>query len=806
MNNRQIFQLGKPGLPSRIGNKAEKLLFLSKKGFQSPLSWVCTWDVYLRYLEDEQRTIDLLASELSERLTMDRGYAVRSSANTEDSLDHSFAGQFESVLNVQGMEGIVRAVRSVWEATDSHAVRSYLGRNGIDPADLRMAVIIQEMVPQVVSGVSFSKNPITGLDEVVVEAVKGSGEALVQDGVTPRRWINKWGGWISQPTDEEIGLDLIEEVVQQTRSIATAYGQPVDLEWVYDGHTVHWVQLREITSLDVDIYSNRISKEMFPGLIKPLIWSVNVPLVNGAWVRIFTELIGQNDIDPNNLARSFRYRAYFNMGAIGQILELLGLPRETLELLMGIEGGGSDRPSFKPTPKTYALLPRMLWFGARKLRFARKIEAFIPRMEREYQSFDLDQVSRLDERELLHEIDRLYPLTQRVAYYNILTPLLMQVYNAILKGQLARIGVDFEQFNLTRGMQALADFDPNVHLAELNRTYNELDAHLQARIRTSSYDQFRQLPGIESLQRDVERFLERFGHLSDSGNDFSAVPWRENPDLIITMMADYVEPAGGSETTLSFQDLEIPPLRRPFLRWIWMRARRFRLYREAVGSLYTFGYGLFRPYFLALDDHFARRGIIPSHEDIFYLRFDEIRDIVEDGATGDEYADKIFRRKREIDESRDIVPPSIVYGDQPVPPATESSDSLEGTPTSRGQYTGPVRVVRGLSEFGKLNDGDVLVIPYSDVGWTPLFTKAGAVVAESGGMLSHSSIIAREYGIPAVVSVNGACLLEDGTVVTVDGYRGSIVIRESARGDAGLTDSQALHAGPTTASEHEETE
>ena len=101
-------------------------------------------------------------------------------------------------------------------------------------------------------------------------------------------------------------------------------------------------------------------------------------------------------------------------------------------------------------------------------------------------------------------------------------------------------------------------------------------------------------------------------------------------------------------------------------------------------------------------------------------------------------------------------------------------DVLKGVPTSRGTYSGPVTVVQGIQDFGKVDQGDVLVIPYSDVGWAPLFTRAGAVVAESGGMLSHSSIVAREYGIPAVVSVPGACRLADRVRVTVDGYRGLV--------------------------------
>jgi pyruvate,water dikinase len=104
---------------------------------------------------------------------------------------------------------------------------------------------------------------------------------------------------------------------------------------------------------------------------------------------------------------------------------------------------------------------------------------------------------------------------------------------------------------------------------------------------------------------------------------------------------------------------------------------------------------------------------------------------------------------------------------------------MKGIPTSKGLYKGRVRVIRGVNDFQRLRDGDVLVIPYSDVGWTPLFTKAGAIIAEAGGFLSHSSIIAREYEIPAVVSVHGACQLKDGTLVTVDGYQGDITIHQN---------------------------
>jgi pyruvate,water dikinase len=140
----------------------------------------------------------------------------------------------------------------------------------------------------------------------------------------------------------------------------------------------------------------------------------------------------------------------------------------------------------------------------------------------------------------------------------------------------------------------------------------------------------------------------------------------------------------------------------------------------------------------------------------------------------------VRKRTEELNQVRDIVPPGMIFGDHAPPLVPIQGQALTGIPTSLGNYTGPARVLQGIQDMGKVQEGDVLVIPYSDVGWMPLFTKAGAVVAESGGVLSHCSIIAREYGIPAVVSVTGACQLTDGTPLTVDGGRGEIIVHESA--------------------------
>jgi len=465
------------------------------------------------------------------------------------------------------------------------------------------------------------------------------------------------------------------------------------------------------------------------------------------------------------------------MGTIGKIFEALGLPSNTIELLMEIESNGSEKPSFKPTKKTLTLLPKMLRCAFDKARFARKIEAFLPSMKEHYHSFPIDLIEHLREKELIAEIEKLYALNEKTAYYMIITYLLMGLYNGLLKYQLRKFGVAFEDFDLTRGIDELSEFDPTINLMELSRQFHQLNETTRNKIRESSYNEFLTLQGIETFQKNVRNFMEHFGHLSDSGNDFSSVPWRESPNSILSIITNDLSGKDRLARKLDYGELHITTIKKFLLTPIYTRARNFRLYREAVGFLYTFGYGLFRTYFLTLGNHFVQKGFITNREDIFYLYFDEIKEIVKKEEMDHQYINKIVQRKREINEHQDVSLPHTIFGDQPPPVTSHKGKTLKGIPTSKGCYTGQARVIKGIRDFHKLKIGDILVIPFSDVGWTPLFTKAGAIIAESGGFLSHSSIIAREYEIPAIVSVPGACSsLTDGTVVTVDGYQGDIII------------------------------
>jgi pyruvate,water dikinase len=777
MKTHYIHRLEELRPSANIGNKARSLKFLQHHHFPTPKTFVCTWDAYAQATRNGSEIKDTLHAELSKKIDPHTSYAVRSSSNFEDGHHYSAPGLFITHLDVHGIEGVEDAIESIWSSTLSPRVRAYMEKIGMDPSLLTMAVIIQEMVAPIISGVSFSKNPLTGRNEVVVEAVRGSGEALVQEGVTPKRWIKRADAWIEKASPEDIPTAIIENVIAETKKVEKTYGKPVDLEWVYDGQTLTWVQLRDIGTLQsTDWYSNRFSKEFMPGIIAPLVYSTNMLVVCGAWKRFFTELIGDNDVAIDRLGKLFYYRAYFNMGVVGSVFEALGFPPDSLEILMGFQKEGPKKLSYRVTRKAITLLPRLLVVAVGKMRADKKLDTFLSSMEKEFKSFPLEGLDQMSERELMESTERLFTLTKETAHYLISAVLTMYIYNRIATTQLARAGVQSEQFDLTHDMPELTDFDPTAHLKDLSDAYAHLDGNLQDAIREKRYEEFLELEGIDPFTEQVTRFLTQFGHVSNCGNDFSSVPWRETPDLILRMITDYEKPQTNGGKRITLNDLKPSFLRRLLLTLTCRRARKFRFYREAVNFLYTYGYGLFRTYFLALGSSLTRKGHMKDPQDIFCLYLEEVREIIKESPVTPRYTETIAKRKEEMKAYEDVTLPDIIYGNEPPPLEVPKKSTLKGIPTAPGYYRGRVKVVRGIEDFHKMERGDVLVIPHSDVGLTPLFAKAGAVITEAGGMLSHSAIIAREYGIPAVLSVTGACALKDNTLVTINGHEGEVLV------------------------------
>ena len=535
------------------GKKARSIQWLAKHQFATPASWAVDATQALHWSSLEKLPGD--ARAIFERLLeSNAALAIRSSANVEDSLSSSYAGQFDSVLDITSIDDVLPAIRKVVSSAATQITQSYKQTRKDDQA-VEMGVLVQSMVEPQFSGVAFSRNPITGFDEVIIEAVEGRGAQLVQDGVTPMRWVNKWGKWLSE-SDGHLSSDVLQRVLSDTQRMQKQFGQPIDAEWVFDGADLYWVQVRPITSLNVtDRYSNRISKEVLPGAIKPLIWSVNVPMVNRAWIDLFTELIGENSLSPDRLSKAFYYRAYFNMGLIGDVFKELGFPETSLELMMGLQGG-DEKPGFRPGPRFIRHVPRLIRFARHKWRFSRDIEQELPIAKATFQQFAREDLESLANDELLSSIDKLSGDVSNFAYYNIVGPILAQAYDAILRKQLSKADIDSASVDMTADEPRLLDYDANVAISTLQAEWAKLDEDAQAQWRSvETMDQASRLER-SAFQHALMVFLDDFGHNSESGNDFSKPPWRHQLSHIWQLVDHHAAPESHSEKT-RFERLEL---------------------------------------------------------------------------------------------------------------------------------------------------------------------------------------------------------------------------------------------------------
>ncbi len=732
-----------------VGNKAKNLIFLHKQGFKVPQSYVLSQEAYEDYKQDIEGTLTRIEQEIDNSISKNKTYAVRSSTSVEDSLQYSYAGQFKTVLNTKNVVEIINAILEIWDSSDNKNIINYRNNESRKNDSIKISVIIQEMITSKYSGVIFTKNPVTGLDEVIVEVVKGLGTSLVQDGITPDRWVSKWGAWKEKPETPAIDERIIKQLISEAKIIQKKYGKPVDLEFAYDGEDVYWLQLREITTITgLKLYSNKISREMIPGVILPLVWSINIPINERSWKMILSDLFG-GSMDSLNakLAKQFYYRAYFNMGLFGDLFSVLGMPRESIELMIGVEVPGEEKPAFKPSLRTLRYAGRVISFSMGITTLPRRINRYIIEQKKFLKllrNLDLDELSNEQKIKL---IDKIIENGIKASYIVTLTQLIYSMFSMMSKNK--DINID-------------TNYDINKRIGELHNLYQRLNDSEKVSIEKEEKiipNKISESHGKFTDEFNV--FLKDFGHYSEHSNDLSYTTWREKPSQVIGLIQKYSTTNQKTESLKKSVDEN-------------NITYKYKLFRETVTYLYTKNYSYFRPLFLSISKKLVADGTIKKEDDIFYLSYDEIKTIINSGAKN--FDSKIAKRRGEVEKVRDIEPPELIFSDEEPEIKTGSANPrvLRGISASGGRVYGTAKIVKNFGDAHKVNEGDIIVIPYSDVSWTSLFYKVKGIISESGGILSHCAIIAREYKIPAVVSVKGALNLKDGTKVQIDGDSGVI--------------------------------
>jgi pyruvate,water dikinase len=735
--------------PAIFGEKAATLSQIKRWGYPVPKGWV------LAPVDDPEPLIEFIQpSELSPLV-------VRSSAIGEDSAQASAAGQYETVLNVTSKEGLYSAIAQVQTSYNQPSAVQYRRDRHIQAG--AMAVLIQQQIQSVFSGVAFSRDPITQQGEaVVIEALPGNPAQVVSGRVTPEQYrvllVEREDNLSCEQLEGagRIPLTLIKQVAYLARRLEKRYyGVPQDIEWSYDGQTLWVLQSRPITTL-LPIWTRKIAAEVIPGVIHPLTWSINRPLTCGVWGEIFTIVLGDRarGLDFSQTATLHYSRAYFNASLLWEIFMSMGLPPESLDFLT--RGAKLSRPPLESTKQN--------WQGLTKL-LGREIN-LEGRFKRDYRRrlipglIKLAQMGteELTPTELLARIDLTLDLLRRTTYYAILTPLSVALRQAVLRVKDEKIDHSVApEVASMRSLCALA--------AEAKRILPTVQPE-------QVFTELEETPQGQQILTEFTELLEDYGYLSQVGTDIAVPTWRENPQIVQQL---FVQLLMGDEIPV----VEKEPLWRPrgfVQRRVDLKGRVTEVYSRILAEL--------RWSFLALEKIWLKSGVLWQQGDIFFLELEQVRQLVTDANSVD--LECIQIRRSLLAQDREITEvPQLVYGNKPpLHPTTThyTGQTLQGIGASHGQAQGWVKVLRDLQDVGEINRQTILVVPYTDSGWAPFLVRAGGLISEAGGRLSHGAIIAREYGIPAVMDVRGATyILQDGQEIRIDGSRGIVELAKDWR-------------------------
>jgi pyruvate,water dikinase len=744
----------------KVGQKAATLSYLKRLGYPVPEGWI------LLPGDDPQLLSEFLHPSPQSPL------AVRSSAVGEDTETASAAGQYCTVLNVTSPEKLQAAILDCLASYDRPSAVQY--RRDRHLPDAAMAVLLQVQIRGVFSGVAFSRDPVNPLNlDVVIEALPGEATRTVSGKVTPEQYRvtvteadnQPRTASIQQAANGDIPPALIEAVALVARELEQLYhGVPQDLEWTYDGQQLWLLQARSITTLQ-PIWTRKIAAEVIPGVIRPLTWSINQPLTCGVWGELFTIVLGKQarDLDFNATATLHYQRAYFNATLLGAIFRRMGLPPESLEFLT--RGVKFSKP---PLTSTLRNVPGLLRLLAREWNLAQDFarddrHSFTPTL----QQLSAQSPSELSPTALLERSDRLLEVLRRATYYSILAPLSLALRQALFK-----VSPDRLDNRSTPEVESLRSLS---QLAAEARSLLSLAQPTPASWE-SLVAQLGQHPDGQEILAAFEQWCDRYGYLSDIATDIAVPRWRDNPQHLRDLFLHYLE--GNRERgTGNRMDRNFFPFRSTVQKRLDLKGQVTEVYSRLLAHL--------RWSFIALEKIWLRENLLNQAGDIFFLTFPEIRHLVEDveGSMRANISQLIQQRRSAWERHQELLSvPYIVYGNPITIPALPTRtlatrQQLHGIAASPGQAQGRVKILKNFQGIADIDAQTILVVPYTDSGWAPLLARAGGIIAEVGGSLSHGAIVAREYGIPAVMNVHHATqLLREGQQVLIDGYTGTVEV------------------------------
>ncbi|MGE7869240.1 phosphoenolpyruvate synthase [Bacillus paramycoides] len=770
---------------------------------------------------------EVVARYLS-RFGNEHAYAVRSSATAEDLPYASFAGQQDTYLNIIGKEAILQHVRKCWASLFTDRAVIYRMQNGFEHSQVSICVVVQRMVFPQASGILFTADPITSNRKVLsIDASFGLGEALVSGLVSADNYKVKEGEIVDKmiatkklaiyalkeggtetkqidPTQQKIQTLTEQQILQLAqigRQIEAYFGCPQDIEWCLVDDTFYIVQSRPITTLypipeandqENHVYISVGHQQMMTDAMKPLglsffLLTTRAPM-RKAGGRLFVDAtqrlasLASREFLINTLGKSDP----LIKDALTIVIErddfIKLLPDDEKEKSVGKSmPPASSQPQIENDPAIVTDLIKNSQASIEELKLNIQTKSGVDVLD-----FILEDIQQL--RKVLFNPQSIAVIMAGMDASSWINEKMEQWLG---EKNVADILSQSVQNNITSEM-GLALLD----VADVIRPYPEVIEYLQHIEDDSFLDELVKFKSGEKARDAIYAFLNKYGMRCSGEIDITKTRWSEKPTTIIPMILNNMRDFEAGASKRKFEEglqealkkeeelLNRLPHVPDGVQKVEETKRMISLIRNFTGYREYPKYGMINRYFIYKQallkeaEQLMQNSVIHEIEDIYYLTFEELHEVVRTNKLDYEVINK---RKNEYKLYEKLTPPRVITSDGEIITGKYKRENLPaeaivGLPVSSGVIEGRARVILNM-EDANLEDGDILVTSFTDPGWTPLFVSIKGLVTEVGGLMTHGAVIAREYGLPAVVGVENATkLIKDGQRIRVHGTEGYIEI------------------------------
>lgn len=764
------------------------------------------------------------------RVLTKKGYksvAVRSSGNLEDGVSSSFAGQFESYLNVVDAESVKKSVIDCWASLYGNKVVAYSGNNQINLNDIALSVIIQGQIASESSGVIFTANPLTGNDkQMVIEAVTGVGEALVQGAVMPDMYHYNWYdekvevirtgeqekalvvsdsgsglSWRENSSKQRILTDAqVSELGKVCLEVQQFYGEPLDIEWAFQGETCYILQARPLTSIHFDVEYEWTTADLKDGGISS---SITTPMMFSLYEYIFENTLpvylkSIHVFPKRKFNKWFNWwfgYAYWNMLAAKEgVKQIPGFKERSFDMDLGID------PDYQGDGYVTGFTPASIFRGIKILIATNRSIARRPglcRISVEKSARLFKEIESMNLKEI--ELEPLMAFAHKMFcdnYLQIEGDYFFTIYDNSNAATLCKEAIEkinknknnkINYLNLVCGLSDLSHMRPTNELWDLSRLI---------RADKKAFDFFisETKEGLSGkflsgkafpYNREVNNFIQKFKFHSMRELDLTIPNWDEDPSLVFDMLLSFLknddaaDPRIANQKQVALYESEKRKLKPGMLKKVEAQ-RQLLWWREEMRDYSSRMYYYIRKVLLAIGEKLTAKGMLEQQDDVFFLTFQKLFEYT-DASKIAAFKKKITKNKIFYKSYRNFNKPSEIWEKKRAASSIAAvagvKDAFLGISGSSGTIKGKAKVIHTIFEADLITDGDILVTKFTDPAWTPYFSKISGLVTETGGMLSHGAVVSREYGIPAVLGVkNATASIQTGDIIEIDGSAGVVKI------------------------------